>query len=63
MSKPGSLINIAFDTGVITERERIIKLLEDKNKCPEYGACDDQKCWTVYAVIDLIKGENQWEND
>jgi hypothetical protein len=30
MGEPASMTDIAFETGVIAERERIIKLLEDE---------------------------------
>jgi hypothetical protein len=33
MSEPSSLSSIAFNTGVITERERIIKLLQPFAQC------------------------------
>ena len=44
-NKPASTANIAFDTGVIAERERIIKLLvASESVCAEWA-------------IALIKGE------
>ncbi len=46
-AKPASLKNIAFDTGVLMERQRIIKLLEEKVDIIQEFA---------YA-IELIKGE------
>ena len=52
-NKPASIADIAFDTGVIAERERIIKLLEPK--IDEIGCCN---CG-MYKVIELIKGENK----
>lgn len=63
-AKPASFVNLAFDSGVIAERTRIIKLLEaDQTDC----LCDD--CYTNRAtevpfevkhneyIIALIKGE------
>lgn len=45
MSEPASFANIAFDTGVIAERQRIIKLLEEQDSVSAEWA------------IALIKGE------
>lgn len=45
MSEPASFANIAFDTGVIAERQRIIKLLEEQDSVSADWA------------IALIKGE------
>ena len=50
--EPNSLTSIAFNTGVISERERIIKLLED-NKHEE-----GRFIFLDYAIA-LIKGENK----
>ena len=37
-NKPASIADIAFDTGVIAERERIIKLLvASKSACAEWA--------------------------
>lgn len=45
MSKPASMTDIAFDTGIVAERERIIKLLvASESACAEWA-------------IALIKGE------
>jgi hypothetical protein len=44
-NRPASMTDIAFATGVITEQERIIKLLDESD-----SACSD---W----AIALIKGE------
>lgn len=67
--KPGSLTSTAFNTGVIMERERIIKLLEDEL------LSDDDTAWQtrdwqeverqqyrdeiVKEAIALINGESQ----
>ena len=50
-NKPASIANIAFDTGVIAERERIIKLLENQHNF------DQIFLDAVDEVIALIKGE------
>jgi len=51
-NKPASTANIAFDTGVIAERERIIKLLENQHNF------DQIFLDAVDEVIALIKREN-----
>ena len=50
-SKPGSFTDIAFQTGVIFERERIIKALEDE------GECNYISQETFDYVVSIIKGE------
>lgn len=61
--QPGSLTNIAFETGVIAERERIIKVLKVHPvgiSITDSPMCDG--CWdTDYDkhLIALIKGENK----
>jgi hypothetical protein len=52
INKPASIANIAFDTGVIAERERIIKLLENQHNF------DQIFLDAVDEVIALIKREN-----
>jgi hypothetical protein len=38
MSKPASMTDIAFDTGVVAERERIIKLfVTSESACAEWA--------------------------
>ena len=54
--KPTSLTSIAFNTGVITERERIIKLLEAD--CKD-GLGDHLQGCSHEVAIALIKGENK----
>ena len=54
MNEPSSLSSIAFNTGVISERARIIKLLE------EHKATRSPMVTLPYAIeqaIALIKGE------
>lgn len=57
-AKPASMDNIAFDTGVLAERERIIKLLksfcDDDPECIAKGGCD-----TYDAEIALIRGDHK----
>ncbi len=56
---PGSLSDIAFETGVIAERERIIKLLEgEKFKLPE-GIDEGTTLMPIQEAIALIKGEDK----
>jgi hypothetical protein len=50
-SKPGSFTDIAFQTGVIFERERIIKALEDEGE--RYYISQE----TFDYVVSIIKGE------
>jgi len=50
-NKPASIADIAFDTGVIAERERIIKLLETQAEVTGYVEIELGK------LIALIKGE------
>lgn len=60
-NKPASIADIAFDTGVIAERERIIKLLEEaRDKCACYREVGMPVCRHQLSVdeqIALIKGE------
>ena len=61
-SQPASFTNIAFDTGVIAERERIIKLLETKvlkNVSPDVHSLELLHNQLVNSLIALIKGENK----
>lgn len=69
MAKPSSNADIAFDTGVIAERERIIKLLmelKSENLLPEQAISKGWKFdepagiwWLPQDIlIDLIKGED-----
>jgi hypothetical protein len=46
-AKPASLQNLAFDTGVVAERTRIIKLLEQETDI----------IYEFAYAIELIKGE------
>ena len=61
--EPNSLTSIAFNTGVIAERKRIIKLLESyaNAKCDEFcaGWCDCFGKFEAETFIALIKGENK----
>ena len=54
--KPGSLTSTAFNTGVIMERERIVKLLEAD--CKD-GLGDQIQGCSHEVAIALIKGENK----
>lgn len=56
--KPGSLTNTAFNTGVIVERERIIKLLEDKGVHEWHDGYEELTCDTCNNIA-LIKGVNK----
>ena len=51
LSKPASMADIAFDTGVIAERERIIRALE------EDGERNYISQETFDYVVSIIKGE------
>ena len=59
--EPNSLTSIAFNTGVISERARIIKLLEKHDKETRAGNTDMAIKYraAVLACIALIKGENK----
>lgn len=52
-SEPASFANIAFDTGVIAERERIIRALEDDGERNYIS----QEMYDY--VVSIIKGENK----
>jgi hypothetical protein len=52
-SEPASFANIAFDTGVIAERERIIKALEEDGE--RYYISQE----TFDYVVAIVKGENK----
>lgn len=56
LSQPASMTDIAFDTGVIAERERIIKILEDLDR---HGTTHSEFCSARHAyaakAIDRIK--------
>ena len=56
--EPNSLTSIAFHTGVVLERERIIKLLDDECKISVPTDWHPNHC-TCQAFIALIKGENK----
>ena len=56
--KPSSLTSIAYNTGVISERERIIKLLEDEAFTKAFGRSKDFNAKRA-NLIALIKGENK----
>jgi hypothetical protein len=58
MNEPSSLSSIAFNTGVIAERKRIIKLLDDECKISVPTEWHPNHC-TCQAFIALIKGENK----
>lgn len=60
-AKPASFINLAFDSGVIAERTRIIKLLEDPVVMSNWWSQVDKNLG-LYGnlknyVIALIKGK------
>jgi len=55
--KPASFTDIAFETGVIAERERIIKLLVEKHLSVK-SEIGDHNASTLENAIALIKGEN-----
>lgn len=58
--EPGSLTSIAFDTGVIVERERIIKLLVPiRQRKQGKGFEEEIVADTLGEVIALIKGDNK----
>lgn len=52
-SEPASFANIAFETGVIAERERIIRALEDDG---ERNYISQE---TYDYVVAIIRGENR----
>lgn len=55
-AKPSSFVNIAFDSGVIAERTRIIKLLTDKYiELVKANRWDDSNYYL--HTVALIKGE------
>ena len=58
-NNPASIADIAFDTGVIAERSRIIKLLEDpeQHDYSNYGEHYEPKCLMCQA-LSLIKGND-----
>lgn len=59
---PGSFTDIAFDAGVIAERERIVKLLEDGiDFIPFEGLffADSKVTVTKEDLLDLIRGEQK----
>jgi hypothetical protein len=56
MGEPASMTDIAFETGVIAERERIIKLLEELTTCGYFGHGANGPCF--HETIEIIKGEN-----
>ena len=55
-NKPASTANIAFDTGVIAERERIIKLLEEMQVAAE---TNQSVLWVLENAKVLIKRGNK----
>jgi hypothetical protein len=57
MGEPASMTDIAFETGVIAERERIIKLLEELSTCGYFGHGANGPCF--HETIEIIKGENK----
>ena len=54
-AKPASLQNLAFDTGVVAERTRIIKLLEEWGENARCYCCASDAA--AADLIALIKGE------
>lgn len=59
MSEPSSLTSIAFNTGVISERARIIKLLENERFLGPTGLRESGTYMPIDEAIALIKGENK----
>ena len=57
-NSPSSIADIAFDTGIIAERTRILKLLEnpEHHDHSNYGDHYPPTCLMCQAVI-LIKGD------
>jgi hypothetical protein len=55
--KPASLKNIAFDTGVIAERKRIVKLLSSLDISFEGDGETDYIVGDALDLIALIEGE------
>lgn len=53
MGEPASMTDIAFETGVIAERERIIRALEDDG---ERNYISQE---TYDYVVAIIRGENR----
>ena len=56
--KPASFTDIAFETGVIAERERIIKLLKERY-ADHVGIDNLADAAEIDQAIALIKGENK----
>jgi hypothetical protein len=56
--EPNSLTSIAFNTGVIAERQRIIKLLDNEWFTKAFGRSKDFNAKRA-SLIALIKGENK----
>lgn len=61
-NKPASIANIAFDTGVIAERQRILKWIEENTS--EYGSKEEglyvkKDHFDSTSLIAFIKGENE----
>ena len=50
---------IAFNQGVERERERIIKLAEDRVCFNHKNGCDHADCYSLSDLIRLIKGEQK----
>jgi hypothetical protein len=61
MSKPASMTDIAFDTGVIAESERIIKWIEENRSAIEIepGEYLYRDHFNSQSLIAFIKGENK----
>lgn len=60
LSQPASMTDIAFDTGVIAERERIIKWIEENRSAIELepGEYMYRDHFNSQSLIAAIKGEN-----
>jgi len=59
-NKPASIADIAFDTGVIAERERIIKLLSKVSWVSIAKTDDESRLVSTNDLISLIKeGTNE----
>ncbi len=66
MAKPSSIADIAFETGIIAERERIIKLINDgpyaisiPKGLSELATWEFILTEMKHQAIALIKGENK----
>lgn len=47
-----------YEQGKKDERQSIANWLETESQCPERGACADQRCRTVWAIIEKLEDMN-----